>query len=131
MAALSSSWHAAEDIDRDVNAMNISIHSLIQMLGLDPSLADTSEHAGEQADDEEDSAEGTSTEPRRKNSAIDYDSFFSTWGGAGGRAGGGEGAVGHDGSGAGGHVKRSPSDLVSSSTPSGTSVAGLGRMLGL
>jgi hypothetical protein len=111
--------------------MNISIHSLIQMLGLDPSLADTSEHAGEQADDEEDSAEGTSTEPRRKNSAIDYDSFFSTWGGAGGRAGGGEGAIGHDGSGAGGHVKRSPSDLVSSSTPSGTSVAGLGRMLGL
>ena len=118
LAALSSSWQAAEDIDRDVNAMNISIHSLIQMLGLDPSLVDTVEHAGEQADNEEGGAQGATEPRRRKNSVIDYDNFVSTWGGRGGE--------GPNGSGAGGHAKTASSDSASSSTPSGTSVAGSG-----
>ncbi|KAF8701067.1 hypothetical protein AX14_000572 [Amanita brunnescens Koide BX004] len=118
LATLSSSWQAAEDIDRDVNAMNISIHSLIQMLGLDPSLVDTVEHAGEQADNEEGGAQGATEPRRRKNSVIDYDNFVSTWGGRGGE--------GPNGSGAGGHAKTASSDSASSSTPSGTSVAGSG-----
>ncbi|KAF8637736.1 hypothetical protein AX17_002611 [Amanita inopinata Kibby_2008] len=38
---LTQQWRATEDIDRDVNALNTSIHSLIQTFGLDPSLIET------------------------------------------------------------------------------------------
>ncbi|EAU80641.1 transcription factor Hsf1 [Coprinopsis cinerea okayama7 len=34
-------WQQAEDIDRDVNALNTSIHSLIQTFGLDPNMFDS------------------------------------------------------------------------------------------
>jgi hypothetical protein len=106
LAALSSSWQAADDIDRDVSAMNMTIHGLIQMLGLD-TMMDGEEHAGEE-DGEEDGT-GTGTE------AGDYDNFASTW--PGGDA----------------NAKRSPSDSATmgvGSTPSGTTVAGSGSHTG-
>ncbi|KAF6763713.1 transcription factor Hsf1 [Ephemerocybe angulata] len=37
---LDRQWKAAEDIDKDVNALNSSIHQLIQTFGLDPNLVD-------------------------------------------------------------------------------------------
>lgn len=33
-------WQAAEDIEKDVNALNTSIHQLIQTFGLDPNMVD-------------------------------------------------------------------------------------------
>ena len=108
LAALSSSWQAADDIDRDVSAMNMTIHGLIQMLGLD-TMMDGSEHAGEEGDGEEDGT-GTGTE------AGDYDNFASTW--PGGDA----------------NAKQPPSDSAtagSGSTPSGTTtVTGSGSNAG-
>ncbi len=126
LAALSSSWQAAEDIDRDVSAMHTSIHSLIQMLGLDSSLMDTSSSGDgggdEEEDDEEDVMEGPTTSnisgtARRKNSVTDYDNFMNSWSGASA-----SGVVGPNG---GGTMNRSSSESAtarSGSTPSGASV---------
>ncbi|KAJ2935504.1 hypothetical protein H1R20_g1590, partial [Candolleomyces eurysporus] len=41
------SWQATEDIDKDVNALNSSIHQLIQTFGLDPTLVGTGDHTAE------------------------------------------------------------------------------------
>ena len=119
---LSTNWQAAEDIDRDVSAMHMSIHSLIQMLGLDPSLmGNTSVDGGEEEEDEEDVREGptsprVSGTARRKSNVADYDSFMNSWSGA---------AAGVVGTNDGGAVNRSLSGSTqtgSSSTPSGASV---------
>ncbi|RXW24193.1 hypothetical protein EST38_g1636 [Candolleomyces aberdarensis] len=44
---LDRSWHATEDIDKDVNALNSSIHQLIQTFGLDPTLVGTNDPTAE------------------------------------------------------------------------------------
>jgi heat shock transcription factor len=63
-------WHAAEDIDKDVNALNSSINSLIQTFGLDPALLEES-MAG-QAPDGMQAADGVSS-----SADFDFDSFFN------------------------------------------------------
>ena len=119
LAALTNNWQATEDIDRDVSAMHTSIHSLIQMLGLDPSLMDnTSVDGGEEGDDEEDVREGGPTAPRSSGTAAkrasveDFDNFMNSW---------------NAGPNGGGTMNRSQSEsatTVSGSTPSGASMAG-------
>jgi len=63
-------WQAAEDIDKDVNALNSSINSLIQTFGLDPALLDES-MAG-QTQDGMQGVDGVSS-----SADFDFDSFFN------------------------------------------------------
>lgn len=63
-------WHAAEDIDKDVNALNSSINSLIQTFGLDPALLEESMIG--QIHDSTQGIEGDSS-----SADFDFDSFFN------------------------------------------------------
>lgn len=63
-------WHAAEDIDKDVNALNSSINSLIQTFGLDPALLEESMIG--QTHDSTQGIEGDSS-----SADFDFDSFFN------------------------------------------------------
>jgi len=63
-------WQAAEDIDKDVNALNSSINSLIQTFGLDPALLEESMIG--QTHDSMQSVEGDSS-----SADFDFDSFFN------------------------------------------------------
>lgn len=63
-------WQAAEDIDKDVNALNSSINSLIQTFGLDPALLEESMIG--QTHDSTQSVEGDSS-----SADFDFDSFFN------------------------------------------------------
>lgn len=80
-------WHATSDIDKDVNALNSSINSLIQTFGLDPGLLNT-----HQGDDDHDSVDdplvytpNPSTlgavpplDDMHSSPDFDFDSFFNT-----------------------------------------------------
>ncbi|KAF8147566.1 hypothetical protein B0H34DRAFT_739175 [Crassisporium funariophilum] len=83
-------WNAAEDIDKDVNALNSSINSLIQTFGLDPSLLDEANmgggaggHSSGNNDDEMDGLHlppPGSGQPGSASSVpadFDFDSFFN------------------------------------------------------
>ncbi|KAF8326897.1 hypothetical protein F5887DRAFT_1013084 [Amanita rubescens] len=82
----SSNWQATEDIDRDVSAMHTSIHSLIQMLGLDPSLMSSGDGGEEEGDDEEDGSTGPKVSGTAR-SVADFDNFMNSWSAAGAGAG--------------------------------------------
>lgn len=62
-------WQAAEDIDKDVNALNSSISSLIQTFGLDPALLE--ESMSGHTHDSMQNVEGDSS------ADFDFDSFFN------------------------------------------------------
>lgn len=82
-------WQQADDIDKDVNTLNSSINSLIQVLGLDPALLN---HEGEEAKSNIDNVgathdgqhdmEGihinpTSEAPGTAPTDFDFDTFFN------------------------------------------------------
>ncbi|KAF9473855.1 hypothetical protein BDN70DRAFT_899429 [Pholiota conissans] len=80
-ARMQRSWQAAEDIDKDVSALNTSIHSLIQTFGLDPSLLDDHSAIGS-ADagvppQQDDNMQGQ-TVPESNVNTSDFD-FFNTF----------------------------------------------------
>ncbi|KAF8634518.1 hypothetical protein AX15_000850 [Amanita polypyramis BW_CC] len=137
--SLGSIWQGAEDIDRDVNAMNTTIHNLIQALGLDPTSMDRpSSHGMGDGDGSSGTGgivdgDGTDTGTGTDGSGADFESFLSTWeapavgnGSVGGGGGGGTGKKGAavtppDSS----RITTLPSETATTtSTPSAASVAG-------
>ncbi|PPQ91364.1 hypothetical protein CVT25_004131 [Psilocybe cyanescens] len=70
-------WQAAEDIDKDVNALNSSINSLIQTFGLDPSILGENAGMGNTGQDMDDDMQGTNGDGSNSAADFDFDSFFN------------------------------------------------------
>lgn len=105
-ARMERSWQATEDIDKDVNALNTSINSLIQTYGLDPSLLDDNLNSGLGSGDNtvplthEDNLQGHAA-PESNVNASDFDFFNSFFNNMSAAAGGAAGLHGVDNVGGG------------------------------
>jgi hypothetical protein len=93
LVSLATNWRAAEDIDRDVDALNTTIHGLIQALGMDPTEMDGA-HAeeGHDGNDEADGGVvsnggpgrgggriGNSSNSNTTNTGLDFETLLSAW----------------------------------------------------